>query len=137
MTAPMKFRWRRCRRDPEGRAAIEKCGFVFSVDGARPIAGFCEPKGAARRALPGDMAAWTFHDLRRSFAWLRPAHVPIHVVEKLLNHRSGSFGGIVGVYQRHEYRDEQRAAVELWARHIEQLLNGPVDNVVSLRGRPT
>jgi hypothetical protein len=44
------------------------------------------------------------------------------VIEKLLNHVSGSFAGIVGVYQRHSFADEKRAAMQAWARHVEQLV---------------
>ena len=43
--------------------------------------------------------------------------VRLEVTEKLLNHVSGSMGGIVGVYQRHEFMDEMREAVsryEAW-----------------------
>jgi hypothetical protein len=41
-------------------------------------------------------------------------------LEKLLNHVSGSLGGIVGVYQRHEFMDEMRDAIfhETWLSHI-------------------
>ena len=43
---------------------------------------------------------WTFHDLRRTFATNHARlGTPIHVVEKMLNHVSGSFSGIVSVYQ--------------------------------------
>ena len=41
-----------------------------------------------------------------------------HVVERVLNHSSGTFAGIAGVYNRFEYAPEMRDALELWARHI-------------------
>jgi integrase len=45
------------------------------------------------------ITAWTLHDLRRTFATgLAGLGVPIHVVEKLLDHVSGTTGGLVGVY---------------------------------------
>jgi hypothetical protein len=44
------------------------------------------------------------------------------VIEKVLNHVSGSLAGIVGVYQRHEFADEKRAALEKWAKHVERLV---------------
>jgi hypothetical protein len=40
---------------------------------------------------------------------------------------SGTFAGIVGVYQRHDFSLEQRAAVETWAQHIEGLLKKPLE----------
>jgi hypothetical protein len=37
--------------------------------------------------------------------------VNLPVIEKVLNHSTGSFAGIVGVYQRHSFADEKRHAV--------------------------
>jgi integrase len=66
---------------------------------------------------------WTLHDLRRTFATNMAAlGVRIEVTEKLLNHISGSFGGIVGVYQRHAYMDEMRTAVAAWEARLAHLL---------------
>src|SRR5579871_1364046 len=62
---------------------------------------------------------WRLHDLRRTFAsGLAAEGVLLPVVEKLLNHLSGSFGGIVGVYQRHTFLPEMRQAVDKWEAHI-------------------
>ena len=47
--------------------------------------------------------------------------VSIPVIEKLLNHISGSFAGIVGVYQRHDYFEEMKDALVRWEQHIETL----------------
>jgi hypothetical protein len=47
--------------------------------------------------------------------------VNLPVIERCLNHISGSFAGIVGVYQRHDFADEMRAAMERWGRHVEEL----------------
>jgi hypothetical protein len=47
--------------------------------------------------------------------------VRLEVTEKLLNHVSGSIGGIVGVYQRHEFMEEMRDAIsryEAWLSNI-------------------
>lgn len=66
---------------------------------------------------------WTLHDLRRTFATgLAEMGTPIHVVEKLLNHISGTTGGLVGVYQRHQYWPEQVAAIAAWDGRLQQLL---------------
>jgi hypothetical protein len=48
---------------------------------------------------------------------------------------SGSFSGIVGVYQRHEYAEEQRIALERWAAHVAGLVAGKPAGVVPIRGR--
>ncbi len=60
--------------------------------------------------------------------------VALPVIEKCLNHISGSFAGIVGVYQRHTFKDEKRAAFDVWAQHVEVIVSGRQSaNVVSLR----
>ena len=45
----------------------------------------------------------------------------------MLNHVSGSFKGIVGVYQKHDFAKEKAAAAELWSQHIESLLDREAD----------
>jgi integrase len=66
---------------------------------------------------------WTLHDIRRTFATgLAALSIPIHVTEKLLNHFSGTTGGIVGVYQKHQYWNEQAAALDTWEAHLSKLL---------------
>jgi len=68
---------------------------------------------------------WTIHDLRRTFASnLGKLGVPIHVTEKLLNHVSGTTGGIVGVYQKHQYWDEQVAAIQSWEDRLLSIVRG-------------
>ena len=66
---------------------------------------------------------WTLHDLRRSAATHMADILGVapHVVETLLNHRSGVRGGIAGVYNRGRYLTECRDAVDRWAEHIAKL----------------
>jgi hypothetical protein len=42
--------------------------------------------------------------------------INLPIIEKVLNHTSGSFGGIVSVYQHHDFADEKRRAREAFAR---------------------
>jgi integrase len=66
---------------------------------------------------------WTLHDLRRTCAsQLAALGVQLPVIERLLNHVSGSFGGIVAVYQRHSFMPEMRSAIEKWEAHLSGLL---------------
>jgi integrase len=75
--------------------------------------GFSKSKASLDRLC--GVKDWTLHDLRRTFATgLASLNVPIHVTEKLLNHVSGTTGGIVAVYQRHSYWTEQVAALKAW-----------------------
>ena len=70
--------------------------------------------------------AWRLHDLRRTVATqMAGLGVALPVVERVLNHTSGSFAGIVGVYQRHSYADEKRAALKAWSAHVAALTGLP------------
>ncbi|WP_404712188.1 tyrosine-type recombinase/integrase [Sphingomonas sp. MMS24-J13] len=65
---------------------------------------------------------WTLHDLRRTMATgLQRIGVRLEVTESVLNHISGSRSGIVGVYQRHHYFEEKRAALNAWAKEVARL----------------
>jgi hypothetical protein len=62
--------------------------------------------------------------------------INLPVIEKVLNHTSGSFAGVVGIYQRHSFADEKRRALDAWATFIEQLVGAePAGNVVPLERR--
>jgi integrase len=110
--------------------------FVFSPGETAP-SGFSRAKMRldARIAAMNDgkpIPAWILHDIRRSAAsGMASLGVNLPVIERCLNHISGSFAGIVGVYQRHNFADEMKAALALWARHIEGLAS--MNNVVELR----
>lgn len=75
------------------------------------------------------IAPWRLHDLRRTVATgmsglLDAKHQPRvqpHVVEALLNHVSGMRAGVAGVYNRHAYYAEKKAALALWDRHLKTL----------------
>ena len=51
-----------------------------------------------------------------------------------MNHISGSRGGIAGVYQRHDWATEKRAALDAWAGHVLAVVEGrtAIPNVVTL-----
>ena len=66
---------------------------------------------------------WTLHDLRRSAATgMAGLQVAPHVIERVLNHASGTFGGVAGVYNRFAYEAEMRDALELWAAHLQKAI---------------
>lgn len=76
---------------------------------------------AAEQGIP-PLQHFTMHDLRRTGATgLQRLGVALQVTEALLNHRSGTLSGIVGVYQRHQFADEKRGALVQWGRHVAQL----------------
>jgi integrase len=103
-------------------ATLPKEGLLFPARRSdKAFSGF----GASKEAFDErcKIAPWTLHDLRRTFATnLAALGTPIHITEKLLNHVSGTTGGLVAVYQRHSYMDEMRKAVHTWERRLSELL---------------
>lgn len=61
----------------------------------------------------------------------------LEVTEQILNHVSGSRAGIVGLYQRHDFASEKRAALDAWGEHVIAVVEGRVapDNVLALPRR--
>ena len=93
---------------------LDGSDLLFTTTGTTPISGFSKAKKKLD-ALSGT-SDWTFHDLRRSFA----THVtealgcsPV-VVDKVLNHVSGSVMGVAAIYQRGLYLEERKQALEKW-----------------------
>jgi integrase len=79
-------------------------------------------------ALPGGEV--TPHDLRRSMrTHLGKLRVPLHIVERCLNH---SLGRIVQTYDQGDYLDERREALEKWDAYVQRLLDPSASNVVPL-----
>jgi len=58
------------------------------------------------------------------------------VIERCLNHVSGAYRGVAGLYQRDPMLEARREALTAWARHIEQLVSGETtSNVTHIRAR--
>lgn len=86
----------------------------------RPFNGWGKSK--ERFDKPLEAAAYTLHDLRRTFSSnLARLGTPIHVTEKLLNHVSGTVSGVAAIYNRYSYLDEMRAALKLHDKHLARL----------------
>ena len=45
-----------------------------------------------------------------------------HVADKILNHNGGTISGVAAVYQRHEFLNKRRDALERWGAHVVGLL---------------
>ncbi len=66
---------------------------------------------------------FTIHDLRRTAAThLQRLGFSEAVVDAVLNHLSGTRAGISGVYQRHRFTDEKRAALEAWSVDLARII---------------
>ncbi|MCF6215259.1 MAG: tyrosine-type recombinase/integrase [Emcibacter sp.] len=114
-------------------------------DLSSPISGFSKAKRrldaevAKEREKHGmeEIAPWRVHDIRRTVATqLAKMGFPIHVVEKILNHSSGTISGVAAVYNRHDYADEKKAALDAWDRRLREIMAGKKypENIVQLHG---
>ena len=93
-------------------------------------------KKALDKQLPDTVKHWVLHDLRRTAAsGLQKLGIMPEVIEQCLGHRVGGErgGSIRRVYQRYNYAKEKRAALNVWADHIELVLKGRASSVVALR----
>jgi integrase len=107
--------------------------FVFQGR-AGPFNGFSKAKSVLDQE--SGVKDWRLHDLRRTMATgLQRLGVRLEVTEAILNHVSGSRAGIVGIYQRHEWAEEKRAALNAWGAHVEAMIEGreSAGNVTTLR----
>jgi integrase len=70
-----------------------------------------------------EVRSWQLHDLRRTFATnLAALGVAPHVTERLLNHVSGTISGVAAIYNRFQYVEEMRDAIERWETRLSDLL---------------
>ncbi len=135
---------------PLSQAALELVEAVPVVDGSAKLfpsrsnpekgaSGFS--KALARiitnmEAELGPIERFRLHDLRRTMATgLQRLGIRLEVTEAVLNHVAGSRAGIVGVYQRHDFLDEKRHALDAWAAEVERIATAKErGNVVSING---
>jgi integrase len=103
-------------------AVPETVGLLFPARGKdTPFNGF----GKCKVALDtrARIEPWTLHDLRRTFATnLAALGIAPHIVERVLNHSSGTISGVAAIYNRFQYMDEMRAAIALWEERLDSLL---------------
>lgn len=112
---------------------VSSSEYVFSTNGISKISGFSKAKvaiDAEMKSILGDgYDSWRYHDLRRTAAsGMAALGVPQHVVEKILNHKTGIISGVAAVYNRHDYAGERASALSAWANFV----FGSRDNVIVL-----
>jgi integrase len=118
----------------EPHADERESELLFPGQRGTPFNGWSKSK--AQLDKDSGVIGWRIHDLRRTLATgLQRLGVRLEVTEAVLNHVSGSRAGIVGIYQRHEWAAEKRAALDAWAAHVMALVRGRDDagNITALR----
>ncbi|HUH84258.1 MAG TPA: tyrosine-type recombinase/integrase [Stellaceae bacterium] len=135
-------------------------GFVFTTDGKKPASAYGRAKSrldakieiVARKdrglpekdddlrkalklkagdPLPRYMPEFVLHDLRRTATTgMARLKVPPHVADKVLNHTGGKISGVAAIYNKFEYLDERRDALEIWGRYVLALMEPKKSNVV-------
>jgi integrase len=104
--------------------------FIYSTDsGATAISGFSKLKAEFDKAAP--IAPWRLHDLRRTARSLMSrAGVPSDHAERVLGH---VIDGVRGTYDRHQYLDEKRVALEKLARQVDFIVHRRIISVKLVR----
>ena len=136
----------RTRSDGKGS---EPSPYMFTTNGERPASGFSKAKHrldenmvrllradfeeAGKDPEKANIEGWILHDLRRTAATgMARFNIAPHVVDRILNHVSGTIRGVAAVYNRHAYLEERKAALEAWGRYVESLVRLAPANVVPL-----
>ena len=91
----------------QGAHQRAKLALVFPGERRTPFSGWSKAKSALDTA--SGVSGWWLHDLRRTLA---TGLQRLEVTEAVLNHLSGSRAGVVGIYQRHDWSEEKRAALD-------------------------
>lgn len=115
----------------DNRAGSEnwpKRGRVFATSTGRGFTGYAKGKveldSLIERELGQPLEPWRLHDLRRTLATnFQRLGVRFEVTEAVLNHVGASRAGVAGIYQRHDWKDEKRAALDAWDEHLRAVLH--------------
>ena len=117
-----------------GMKRFEDCDHVFTTTGEGPIRDFSGAKALLDATMAEQLEKqglklepWRLHDLRRTCSTnLAALKIDPFIRRRVLNH---ALEGVDKIYDRHDYLDEKRAALDLWARRIAEVVGtGPAGN---------
>ena len=116
--------------------------YVFTRNSVDFVSGFSKAKDRLDAAMieaaeGAEIPPFILHDLRWTAAsGMARLNVSPHVVDRILNHTSGTIRGVSAVYNRFEYLPERASALAAWGRHVESIVAGKSGQVIPLAGRP-
>ena len=104
---------------------------VFSFTGEKRFDNVGRAKPRLDKLITPALPPWRLHDIRRTVATgMQRLAVQLEVIETVLGHVSGSRTGVVGIYQRHQFEDEAKAALSVWAEHVATITGTSRANVL-------
>jgi integrase len=109
---------------------------LFSGNGRTAVSGFSSAKARLdktilellRNGVPESdsefvLEPWVLHDLRRTATTgMARLNVPPHIADKILNHTAGAIRGVAATYNRFQYLDDRRMALERWGDFVETVV---------------
>jgi integrase len=110
--------------------------YVFGSSGGPFSRWSWEKQSIDHRILKAGEAVdpWRIHDLRRTVATgMAEIGISPHIIEAVLNHRSGHKAGVAGIYNRASYEREICDALSRWAEHVTTVVIDARSNIVALR----
>ncbi len=114
--------------DSVARSSIwPRKGRVFATSSGAGFAGYAKGKlkldGLIEEHIGEPLSPWRLHDLRRTLATnFQRLGVRFEVTEAILNHVGAARAGVAGIYQRHDWKDEKRAALKAWNEYLSEIL---------------
>src|SRR5262249_10773466 len=99
----------------------------------KPVANFSRVKTDVDRIMKPE-APWVVHDLRRTCAsGMQRLGIRAEVIERALNHVSGVYRSVAGIYQRDPLAEEVSDALSRWGHEVARVVKGESGKVVKLR----
>ena len=110
-----------------------KARFVFpGRSGTAPLVATAPNRAVQRNIKQLGLARFTIHDLRRTVnSHMARLGITSDIRARLLNHVSGRRASVTeGVYNVHQYDNEKRRALEIWAAELERIVENREDETV-------
>ncbi len=94
--------------------------YLFGNDRGTYFSGWGKSKARFDKDI--EITPYVIHDIRRTYSsTMASLNIPLHVTEKLLNHKTGTISGVAAVYNKHTYQKEMKRAVVTYEKFISKL----------------